>query len=136
MLLSADFLKDVCGVNSFEYTHGVEWTEGDALTLSFQLIDVSLDTAPQGYFPPGRRYVPASGSTLTVVIENIDDAKKVTRAATQPYAQDGSVWQVQIFATDKIRGTPQIRLTLTEPSKTTYGLIKVGKVRVHPKSNL
>lgn len=136
MLLSADFLKDVCGVNSFEYTPTVEWTETDALTLTIQLIDASLDTAAQGYWPPGRRYVPAAGSTLSVVIENIDDAKKVTRAAVQPFAQDGSVWQVQIFATDKCRGTPQIRLTLVEPTKTTYGLIKAGKVRIHPKTNI
>lgn len=136
MLLSADFLKDVCDVNSFEYASNMEWTENDVLTLTMQLMDASLDTASQGYFPPGRRYVPAAGSTLSVIIENIDDAKKITRLATQPYAQDGSVWQLQIFATDKIRGTPQIRLVLTEPSKTTYGIIKAGKVRVQPRTNL
>lgn len=124
MLLSARILKDVAGVNSFEYTNTVgEMTEGDSQTLYIQLIDASLDTPGQGFNPNGRRYVPASGATLSLVFGNIDDAKKVMRAATQPFPGDLSIWSVSILSTDKLRGTVSLSLTLTEGVKVTRGRI-------------
>lgn len=134
MLLSARMLKDVSSVNSFESDTQLSWTESDALTIYFQLIDISLDKPEQGFQPGGRRYVPATGSTLSVVMENIDDSKAITRLAVQPFSQDGSIWSLSILATDKIRGTPQLRLTLTEPSKTTRGLVK-NSIKIYSKSN-
>jgi hypothetical protein len=100
------------------------WTEGDALTIFFVIVDLSLDKADQGFSPAGRRYVPAAGATLSVTIENIDDNKKVVRTATQPFSQDGSIWSLPILATDSIRGSPQMRLTLTEGAKVTRGIVK------------
>jgi hypothetical protein len=133
MLLSARVLKDVANVNSFEFASSVSWTEGDALYLYFQLVDAGLDTDKD---PLGRRYMPPATSTLTVVLENIDDARKLTRTATQPFPEDASIWRVQILATDKIRGTPQMRLTLVEPGpKTTYGLMK-DAIRIQSQSNV
>lgn len=134
MLLSARMLKDVAGVNSYEHDTQVSWTEGDTTLLYFQLIDASLDPSNQGFQPPGRRFVPAAGATLQVVLENIDDAKKVTRLATQPFANDGSIWALQVMASDKIRGTPQLRLTLTQSGVVTSGLVK-NAIKIHPKSN-
>lgn len=141
MLLSARILKDVCSVNSFEYDSQAQWTVGDSTYLYFQLIDSSLDTSLQGHSPPGRRYVPADSSSLSVVLENIDDAKKITRSAVQPYANDGSIWRLTIYSTDVLRGAPQMRLTLTEPidqntNKNTYGVLKSGCIRIHPATNL
>lgn len=133
MLLTARPLNDVQTVNSFEAVDQLSWTEGDALFIHFQLVDASLDTHLQGYEPPGRRYVPAAGATLSCILESVDDAKKVTRLATQPFAQDGSIWRLQILATDLIRGTPQLRLTLTEGAVVTRGLAKLC-IKIHPKS--
>lgn len=135
MLLSARILKDVCDVNSFEADTQASWTEGDQLTLYIQLIDASLDLATQGFNPSGRRYIPASGSTLQIVLEDLDDAKKLTRLAAQPFANDGSIWTVSILSTDKIRGSPQMRLTLTEPGKTTRGILK-NAIKIYSTSNL
>lgn len=130
MLLSARFLNDVASVNSFEPADAAEFTEGDATYVYFQLIDLTLDRQADGFEPAGRRYVPAVGATLQCVIESIDDAKTVTRLADQPFAQDGSIWRVQILSSDTIRGTANLRLRLTEGSTTRTGLVKSG-FRIH-----
>jgi hypothetical protein len=135
MLLTARFLKDCQGVNSYEADTEILWTEGDSVDMYFQLIDDSLDRPHQGFTPSGRRYVPAVGATLTVTLENLDDAKVLTRPAVQPFAQDGSIWKITIIPTDPIRGTPQMRLALVEGSKLTGGTVKYG-VKIFPKSGL
>jgi hypothetical protein len=98
-------------------------TEGDSLDVYFQLVDLSRDRAVDGFVPEGRRYVPAAAATLTVVLQNIDDARKVTKTATQPYSQDPSIWKFSISSSDTIRGTVNAILTLTEGSKVTKGLL-------------
>lgn len=128
-------LKDVQSVNSFETDNQLEWTESDALNIHFQLIDASLDLDREGYTPSGRRFVPAAGATLQVELQNVDDARRVTRLAVQPFAQDGSIWRLQILAADPCRGTPQLRLTLTEGSVVTTGIVKAA-VKIYPKTNL
>ena len=113
MLLSARILRDCVNVNSFEYADSAQFTKGDEVDVYIQLIDASLDTSSENFLPPGRRYMPATGATLQVVIENIDDAKKITRNATQPFT-DPSIWKISFFSTDAIEGTSNLRLTLTE----------------------
>lgn len=135
MLLSAQMLKDVQSVNSFEPDVQLSWTEGDVVDIYFRLIDLTLDRADQGFSPAGRRYVPAAGATLSVSIENVDDAKKITRLATQPFANDGSIWKLSMLSTDTIRGTPQMRLTLTETTKVTRGTVKLA-FKIHAKSGV
>jgi hypothetical protein len=124
MLLSARPLVDLAGPNSFEPATQWLMTEGDSTTLAMQLLDGSLDRPDQGFMPSGRRYIPDPYATLVVMIENIDDNRKVQRLATQPYPQDGSIWTVTILSTDPIRGSPQVRLTLTEGTKVTRGLLR------------
>lgn len=135
MLLSALMLKDVQSVNSYEPDTELSWTEGDSLDVYFQLIDASLDRVTQGFWPEGRRYVPDTGATLSCVVENIDDAKKITRQAVQPFPNDGSIWRLNVLSSDTIRGTPQLRLTLTEGTKITRGLVRLA-LKIHPRSNL
>jgi hypothetical protein len=103
--------------------------------LYFQLVDASLDTDMQGYNPSGRRYMPATGSTMTVQLQNIDDSKVVTRTATQPFVGDASIWSIQILATDAVHGSPQMLLTLVEPTKTIRGLVK-NAIKIHSTSNV
>lgn len=122
MRLSARILQNVSGVNGFSYANQAEMTQGDTPTIYFQLVDASLDRPEQGFVPAGRRYMPAAGATLTVVLDSIDDSKKVTRVATQPFAQDPSIWAIPILSTDKIRGTVNMKLTLTESGQVTQGM--------------
>lgn len=126
MLLSCVMLSNVCGVNGFDYAGPAEFSEGDTPTLYLQLIDLSQNRATAGFVPPGRRYIPSVGATLMVTLDNIDSAKKVVRAATQPYAQDPSIWSVPILSTDSIKGTVTLRLQLTEGVKVTNGTLKAA----------
>jgi hypothetical protein len=122
MILSCRFFKSVVGVNDFSFGGSyVEFSQGNSEAVYFQLIDASKDKAVDGFNPPGRRVAPTSGATLSVVIENIDDAKKITRSATQPFAQDPSIWKLQIYNTDNLKGTYTLRLTLTEGAVITKG---------------
>lgn len=118
MLLSVRMLNGVGNVNTFEYVSAVEFTEGDGPLIYFQLIDSSLD---KGMRPAGRRYAPAAGATLQCVVHSIDDAKKVTRFASQPFANDPSIWALQLQSTDVIRGTCSMQLVLTEGAVVRRG---------------
>lgn len=120
MKLSVRFLNDVANANSYEYAESVEFTAGDNQTVYLQLIDASLDRVEQGFNPPGRRYVPAAGAVLSVTLGNIDDAKKVTRSATQPFANDPSIWTIPVLPTDPLRGTVRVSLVLTEAGRVLH----------------
>lgn len=116
MLLSVRFLNDVSSVNSYESVTSAEINAGDSQTVYVQLIDTSLDRSDQGFMPAGRRYIPPAGSTLKVTFVNVDDAKTVVRTASQPFAQDGSLWSIPILSSDPLAGTTVMNLQLTEPS--------------------
>lgn len=123
MVLSAKVLSDVNSVNSFEYVGQLEVVEGDPFTLYFQLMDSSKDL----------RYVPASSATLSVVLTNIDTAKRVTRSATQPYPGDLSIWALSVLASDPIAaGTITAKLTLVESGVTRNGSV-INAIAVSPK---
>ncbi len=130
MLLSARILNNVSDVNSFEYATECKFTEGDTLYIYFQLIDLNKDLNLK---PPGRRFIPASGATLTATVHNIDASKILVKTATQPYASDTSIWRFQVTAADVLRGTYSIKLALTESSVVTRGVIKSG-LSVEPQS--
>jgi hypothetical protein len=123
MLLSTRMLKDAQNVNSFEYADVAEFFQGDPVTVYFQLIDASQDRGSQGFVPPGRRFVPAPGATLTCIVESIDIAKQIVRLASQPFAQDGSIWALQFFPTDIIKGTANLRLNLVQNGQATNGIL-------------
>lgn len=121
MLLSARPLIDVANVNTFRVVQTAQMTAGDAGNLYFQLIDKSLDLGTEGYSPSGRRYMPAVGATLSVRVMSINDAITVTRLATQPFAQDPSIWALPLLSTDLLNGSYSIRLTLTEGAVVKHG---------------
>lgn len=126
MLLSARFLTQVSSVNAWNYADNAQWTQGDTVTVYLQLVDLTLDKAVQGFVPAGRRYVPASGATLTVTLANIDQAVQVTRFATQPYSNDGSIWKFTVLPSDAISGTCDVKLSLNESGVITAGVAKAG----------
>lgn len=126
MKLSARILENVTGVNAFSYANQASFTEGDTPTIYFQLIDMSQDRADAGFVPAGRRYMPANGTTLMVTLDHIDAARKTVRAATQPFLTDPSIWALTLLSTDKLRGTINMKLVLTEAGKTTQGLLQAA----------
>lgn len=136
MLLSCRMLQNVVDVNNFESTTQVTFTQGDGPTIYLQLIDPAKDRVEAGFNPTGRRYVPASGATLTVLVDTLDDQKKITRTAIQPFANDPSIWSLTFMATDTIRGTATLRLTLNEGGKITRGSSQLGAVVIQAQGSL
>lgn len=124
MLLTARLLTGVCSVNTFNYTSSYEATEGDAYYLYFQLIDASLDRPEERFFPSGRRYIPDAGATLSVVLNSIDNDKKYTKTASQPFSGDASIWRIQVLSTDQVLGSVNMILSLTQSGVVTHGLVK------------
>lgn len=123
-MLSARMLNNVASVNAFDWANQVQATAGDGpYDVYFQLIDPTVDTVGAGFKPAGRRYAPVAGATLQATITNINDALQVVRAATQPFANDPSIWKVTLMSTDAIRGTCDLSLKLTESGKVTYGRV-------------
>lgn len=124
MRLSARMLNNVTNVNSYENVDTLQFTEGDLPPLFFQLIDASTDRAERGYVPAGRRYMPATGATLQATLGSVDSAKTITRACTQPYAQDPSIWKLMLLAGDSLTGFRDLRLVLTEGIVVTNGTLR------------
>ena len=114
-------LDDVQNVNSMEIATEVSGTAGEMMTVYIQLVNTTRQTCDTD--SPVVRYMPAVGATLNVTFDNIDAAKRVTKVASQPFANDGSVWQVDLTAQDtaKVRGTVSLVFTLTEGARAITG---------------
>lgn len=120
MQLKAVPLDNVNDVNTFDVVTELTGAAGCAQFLYFQLIDASKRPSSLGFLPAGFRYIPPALSSLTVEFCSIDKEERFVRYATQPFAQDPSIWRVPVLATDPIRGTVTLRFALTEPSGTGF----------------
>ncbi len=114
MQLSARILQNVASINQYRYATEVRTFVGQALDVTIQLADLDQNPSCEGFHPAGLRYVPQAGATMTVAFRNLDAAKAFPRVAVQPFAQDPSIWRVSILASDPLRGTVDLRVTLTE----------------------
>lgn len=128
MLLSARLLDGVLDVNHFETVAVVEFYQGTGPDIYLQLVNKGAD---QENVPPGRRYVPAANSALEVTITNVDPALTVVADATQPFAEDGSIWKVANDPQNEVDltallGTYSLKLKLTEGTKVTYGFVNMA----------
>jgi len=131
MRLGAIFLLDVADVNSFREAEQFLMTAGDSYSaVYFQLRDMTVNPFTDNVFAPfknpGRRYMPAVGATLSVQIDTLDDAQltALTKTCSQPFpTKDPSIWTFVINATDPISGTKRLKLTLTEGTKVTRGVV-------------
>ncbi len=130
MMLGIRFLTEVADCNSYRMTGTPGWQEGDPCDFYFQLVDEGADGS---FGPAGRRYMPEDEATLEVVFANLDGAKVVTRTAEQPFEEDPSIWLVNILAADTIRGTPTMRVALTEDAVVRRVNVQ-GKIRVRSNS--
>lgn len=124
MNLSTRFLSNVANVNSFIYVDRPTFTEGDTSDVYLQLIDKELDTPAFNYYPPYRRFVPIAGSTLIVVLMSLDSTRVVTKAATQPFVGDSSIWKFSVTPSDRLRGSVNMRIQLNQGGIITNALIQ------------
>jgi hypothetical protein len=114
MHLSGRVLLNVSSVNSFLFGTQAQASVGDPLDFYFQLVDLDQLPQNQSWQPFGLRYCPATGATMLVDVQNLDDAKAFTRVATQPFSGDTSIWKLSLLATDPLKGTVSLRCKLNE----------------------
>ena len=126
MILGLRFLDNIASNNVYVLTDILTFSENDSKVITFELLDMSSDT---NNLPPGRLYIPASGATLALVIQNIDDAKVInatpTLVATTPF------WQFALSSGNIVGGTYSITLSLTEGTNKTSGYLN-ARIRVIP----
>jgi hypothetical protein len=97
MLLSARLLQDVSSANLFRIVNQISARAGSTIDIYFQLVDRDQD---REFNPPGRRFMPASNSTLLVSLKSVYPRKQLAFPATQPFPQDPSIWRFQIQPND------------------------------------
>ena len=131
MKLSVQVLNDVSGVNSFRYGTEVESTVGDAIELYYQLFDASQNLSRFGFSPSGLRYLPVASSTLQVIFLNINSRKQFSRFASQPFANDLSIWKVPVLATDPASGTVSMKFVLSEPAGSAGSITKTCSLQAN-----
>jgi hypothetical protein len=116
MALAIELLVNVSNVNTFQSATEITFSEGEAIDVYLRLVDSNkkegaYDTTFLRYIPQG-----TTTNTLKVDIQNLDDAKKISRYCTQPYATDTSIWKLALTAADALVGTVSLKFTLTETS--------------------
>lgn len=106
MKLSAKLLKNVENVNNFQYADQWDIAEGSSYRLYFQLIDTLKD---------GLRYI--SQATLidavTVTFLSIDTSTQIVKTAIQPYADDKSIWYIDL-AVNEVPNPGAVKFSITE----------------------
>ncbi len=93
------FLDKVVNVNQFDQALELELVRGNEGKIFFQIVDSdSFDDCAEVY----RRVLP-QGTTLEVNVTFLDINENFTveRAAAQPFADDKSIWCVDVLATDR-----------------------------------
>jgi hypothetical protein len=103
MKLSVKALKNVDSVNAFQYSNQAEAFQGQPNDLYFQLFDEHR----------GIRYIPDSGSILTVKFDNVNSENIIQKTASNPFPQDQSVFKVSLTSIEEI-GSGGVSFILTE----------------------
>jgi hypothetical protein len=114
MRLAVRPLIDCCSINDFVYSTRVEGVKGDALNYYFMIVDLEKNLEQHGYNPPGLRFIPGDGSTLAVTVWNIDMTKRFTRQASNPFAQDLSIWMISLLPSDPLDCTISMKFVLSD----------------------
>lgn len=126
MRLSAKILRNVSNVNSFQYDEQAYLAEGSTNEFYFQLVDLSRLTYgkdSQEYPDHPLRYMPAVGATISAEFDSLYDDEKFAIMATQPFANDTSIWKVS-FQPDQLPKTGNFSITLTEGSSVQRFTVK------------
>jgi hypothetical protein len=126
MDLSARALKNIDGLNAFQYTENwiikSDGDVGETTSLYFQIIDKHRD---------GIRYIPGISATMNVTFPSLDDLLVITIAATFPFADDRSIMRVNL-ASNQVPYSGAVKFALIEGGITksfvVYGFMQVEKL--------
>lgn len=123
MRLNAKILQNVSNINHWEYSTEAHLQEGQLNEFYFQLVDLAkIHPAEKSKSLPDfpLRYISqASSVTATVTFPALDSGDQFDITATQPFADDKSIWKVTIPSTQTpSSGNIVIRVTEDGVSKT------------------
>jgi len=106
MKLSAKFLINVESVNNFDYVDQWDVSEGSAHRLHFQLIDKQMGDL---------RYLSQATvlGPVTVTFLSVVDGSEIVKIATQPFADDKSVWYIDLLATE-VPNAGAVKMSISE----------------------
>ncbi|HLD91692.1 MAG TPA: hypothetical protein VI911_11895 [Patescibacteria group bacterium] len=122
MRLSAKILENVSSINHWNYANEAYVYEGQANTIYLQLVDLSKPIQASSEFP--MRYSPTSATfSLSAKFSSVDSAKEFTIVATKPFADDKSIFKIDIPSTQFPR-TGNLILILTENGTSKTFLVK------------
>jgi len=122
MYLGARVLAAVSDKNNHEFATEWRHRQLSADKLYVQLVDLEHNRAGN---PEGIRYMPTAPATMNVTLGSIDASLAKTYVATQPFAQDPSIWLVSVLATDDF-GEGDIEIELTEAGVVRKARIQGG----------
>lgn len=135
MRLGARWLKDVGGPNIFQMSQAPEFYQGDVQTLYLMLVDEEAVVPANMTGPASRRYCPAAGAVLTVLLDSVDDAQQVTKILSQPFPGDASIWTLPIASADPVSGTVDLLITLNEGGVQHTARLN-GGLRIRPTARV
>lgn len=117
MRLNAKIIKNVSNVNHWEYADSAYVQEGQVNEFYFQLVDLdkihsaekskALPDFPLRYMPQG------TVVTVSVTFPDLDPTVQFSAAATQPFADDKSIWKVTL-ASNQLPNSGAAQITVTE----------------------
>jgi hypothetical protein len=111
MVLVFKLLDEVKDVNSFVEVDRKRIVKGNATPVYFRLMQDKSDSEKDLL-----RFIPQAGATVTVKFNHIDSEKVLVRSATMPYADDRSIWKVDLLTTDSNIAHDDMHVTLTQGS--------------------
>jgi hypothetical protein len=127
MRLNAKILKNVAGVNNWQYVNQATIQEGQINEIYLQLVDYDKTPGVEKSsvlpdFP--LRYIP-QGTTIALEASfpSIDDAAVFAVAGTQPFADDKSIWKFTLTSS-QIPKSGNFKLKLTEDGADRQILVR------------
>ena len=105
MQLSAQILENVHNINSYEIVSEAVLSDSGPNEMYFQIIDKSKHEI---------RYITqATTYSVSALFSDIDDSEEFEIAASQPFADDKSIWKIT-FASTQIPNSGAFVIKLTE----------------------
>lgn len=127
MRLSAKILKNVTDINHWQYAAQAIVSQGQPNTIYIQLVDLEYSFAPEKSeaFPefPIRYISNATAISVSALFESLVDSEEFEVNATQPFANDRSIWAITI-PSDQLPQSGSLTITVTEDAVEKTFIVK------------
>jgi len=127
MRINAKIIKNVANVNQWEYASEATVQEGQINEVYIQLVDLDKTHAGEKSINlpdfPLRYMTQAAVFSVSVNFPALDPDNAIDVVATQPFADDKSIWKVTLAA-NQVPFAGNIVVTLTEDGNTRQFVVR------------